>query len=102
MKKIWDEGRCALNGWLSIPSAFSAEILAAQGYDSISIDLQHGIIDYQAAVGMLQAMRASDVVPIVRVPWLDPTQDIAVYQLHSIYLDKTSIYYCRRQGARGK
>ncbi len=72
LKQIWAEGRCALNGWLSIPSAFSAEIMAAQGYDSIGIDLQHGIVDYQAAVTMLQAMRASDVVPIVRVPWLDP------------------------------
>ncbi|MFT4161014.1 HpcH/HpaI aldolase family protein [Shinella sp.] len=72
LKRIWTEGRCALNGWLSIPNAFSAEIMAEQGYDSIGIDLQHGIIDYQAAVGMLQAMRASDVVPIVRVPWLDP------------------------------
>ncbi|ANL51030.1 pyruvate/phosphoenolpyruvate kinase family protein (plasmid) [Rhizobium phaseoli] len=72
LKKIWDDGRCALNGWLSIPNALSAEIMAEQGYDSIGIDLQHGIVDYQAAVGMLQAMRASDVVPLMRVPWLDP------------------------------
>jgi len=72
LKQIWTEGGCALNGWLSIANSFSAEIMADQGYDSIGIDLQHGIVDYEAAVGMLQAMRASGVVPLVRVPWLDP------------------------------
>ena len=72
LRQIWAEGGCALNGWLSIANSFTAEIMAAQGYDSICIDLQHGIIDYQAAVGMLQAMRSSDAVPLVRVPWLDP------------------------------
>lgn len=70
--QLWAEGKPTLNGWLSIGNAFSAEIMAAQGYDSIGIDLQHGVVDYQAAVGMLQAMRASGVVPIVRVPWLEP------------------------------
>lgn len=69
---LWSDGRSVLNGWLSIANAFSAEIMAEQGYDSITIDLQHGIVDYQAAVSMLQAMRASGVVPLVRVPWLDP------------------------------
>ncbi|MDT6942418.1 aldolase/citrate lyase family protein [Brucella pseudogrignonensis] len=72
IKKVWSEGGCVLNGWLSIANAFSAEIMAEQGYDSIGIDLQHGIVDYQAAVSMLQAMRASGIVPLIRVPWLDP------------------------------
>jgi 4-hydroxy-2-oxoheptanedioate aldolase len=71
LKEIWASERGAVNGWLSIASAFSAEIMAAQGYDSLTIDLQHGIIDYQAAVAMLQAMRASAVTPLVRPAWLD-------------------------------
>lgn len=74
IRKIWSEGRCVLNGWLSIANSFSPEIMAEQGYDSIGIDLQHGIVDYQAAVSMLQGMRASGVVPLIRVPWLDPAQ----------------------------
>lgn len=72
IKHLWERNRPAINGWLSIANAFTAEIMAEQGYDSITIDLQHGIVDYQAAVGMLQAMRASDVTPLARVPWLDP------------------------------
>jgi len=72
VKALWERDQPALNGWLSIGNSFSAEIVAAQGYDSITVDLQHGIVDYAAAVTMLQAVRASGVTPIVRVPWLDP------------------------------
>jgi 4-hydroxy-2-oxoheptanedioate aldolase len=72
LKQLWAEGRPAINGWLSIGNSFTAEIMAAQGYDSIGIDLQHGVVDYPAAVTMLQALQGSDVVPLVRVPWLEP------------------------------
>ena len=72
VKQRWAEGRPVLNGWLSIANSFSAEIMAAQGYDSVTIDMQHGIVGYDGAVPMLQAMRASGVTPLVRVPWLDP------------------------------
>ena len=68
----WAANEPVLNGWLSIACPFTAEIMAAQGYDSITIDLQHGLIGYETATVMLQAMRASDVTPLVRVPWLDP------------------------------
>ena len=71
LKSMWSDNRASLNGWLSIASPFSAEILAEQGYDSITIDMQHGILSYKDVVPMLQAMRASDVVPLVRVPWLE-------------------------------
>lgn len=72
LKTLWAEGGAAVNGWLSVGSPFTAEIMAAQGYDSLTIDLQHGVIDYAQAVTMLQAMRASGVTPLARVPWLDP------------------------------
>jgi 4-hydroxy-2-oxoheptanedioate aldolase len=68
----WSAGKPVINGWLSIACPFTAEIMAAQGYDSITIDLQHGLIGYEVATTMLQAMRASAVTPLVRVPWLDP------------------------------
>lgn len=72
MKRIWSNGAAVLNGWLSIANPFTAEIMASQGYDSITVDLQHGIVDYQTAVSMFQAMAASGITPIARVPWLDP------------------------------
>jgi 4-hydroxy-2-oxoheptanedioate aldolase len=72
LKEAWDAGRPTLNGWLSIGNPFTAEIMAAQGYDSLTVDVQHGALDYSMALPMLQAMRASGVVPMARVPWLEP------------------------------
>lgn len=72
LKEIWAQGRPTINGWLSIGNPFTAEIMAAQGYDSITVDVQHGALDYSMLLPMLQAMRASGVVPMARVPWLEP------------------------------
>ena len=70
IRSRWSEGKPVINGWLSMACSFSAEIMAAQGYDSLTIDLQHGFVGYEAATSMLQALRASGVTPMVRVPWL--------------------------------
>mgnify|MGYP005709727129 FL=1 len=72
LKKIWDNGEYALNGWLSINNSFIAEIMSRQNYDTLTIDMQHGLIDYSDLIGMLQGITGSNVTPIVRVPWLDP------------------------------
>ena len=34
--------------------------------------MQHGVIDYQGMIPMLQAISTTPTVPVVRVPWLDP------------------------------
>lgn len=72
LREIWKEGRPVLNGWLSVGNSFTAEIMAAQGYDSITIDIQHGALDYSTALLMFQAIRGSGVVPMARVPWREP------------------------------
>ena len=71
-RALWAQGRPVLNGWLSIGSPFTAEIMAAQGYDALTIDVQHGALDYADALVMLQAMRASGVFPLARAPWREP------------------------------
>jgi 4-hydroxy-2-oxoheptanedioate aldolase len=72
LREIWRSGGAAVNGWLAIPNGFSAETMAHQGWDTLSIDMQHGVIDYQAMVGMLQAISTTNTEPVVRVPWLEP------------------------------
>ncbi|MGF6529121.1 HpcH/HpaI aldolase family protein [Variovorax sp. PvP013] len=72
LRTLWQSGGAAINGWLAIPNSFSAETMAHQGWDSLTIDLQHGVVDYQAMVPMLQAISTTDTVPVVRVPWLEP------------------------------
>jgi 4-hydroxy-2-oxoheptanedioate aldolase len=67
-----DAGKKFVNGFCSAPSSIIAELLARQGFDSITIDLQHGLIDYQTSLTMLQSIAAIGVPSICRIPWNDP------------------------------
>ncbi len=73
VKKLWREGKPAIGGFLSIPHAFAAEVMAHTGLDWLCIDMQHGCIDYSDAVNMLTAISTTAVTPIVRVPWNEPS-----------------------------
>ena len=72
VKAIWAAGKVVINGWLAIPSGYSAEVMAQCGFDSITVDMQHGVQDYQSMVACLQATQARPVTPMVRVPWNEP------------------------------
>jgi 4-hydroxy-2-oxoheptanedioate aldolase len=72
LRTLWKNDQAAVNGWLAIPNSFSAETMAHQGWDTLTIDLQHGVIDYAQMVTMLQAISTTQTVPVVRVPWLEP------------------------------
>jgi 4-hydroxy-2-oxoheptanedioate aldolase len=72
LKQLWASGKSAVNGWLAIPSGFSAEVIAQCGFDAVTVDIQHGVQDYQSMVQCFQAMQAHPVTPMVRVPWNEP------------------------------
>jgi 4-hydroxy-2-oxoheptanedioate aldolase len=72
------ENRPIINGWLAIPSSYSAEIMGHQGYDAVTVDLQHGMIDFASALAMLQALSATPAVPLVRVADSTPAQIMRV------------------------
>lgn len=72
LHRLWSEGRTALSAWLSIPSAWTAELISRLGFDVVTIDMQHGLIDFQTALGMLQGIGNTAAVPMVRLPWNDP------------------------------
>ena len=74
LKEIFKSGKSAVNGWLQIPNSFTAELMANQNWDSLTLDMQHGVIDYPNAVGMLQAISSTKVVPMARVNWNEPGQ----------------------------
>ena len=74
LKQMFKEGKPIINGWLQIPSAFSAEVMAHQGWDSCTIDMQHGVIDYSNALPMLQSISTTNVTPLARVNWNEPGQ----------------------------
>ncbi len=72
IRKTWQEGGAVVNGWLSLPNSFAAEVMGHCGWDSVTVDLQHGLSDLSDAVPMLQALSATPVTPLTRVPSLEP------------------------------
>ena len=72
LKQRISEGKACVNGWLAIPSGFSAEVMAQCGWDTVTVDMQHGVQDYLSMVQCFQAMQAHPVTPLVRVPWNEP------------------------------
>ena len=74
LKELFKAGKPIINSWLAIPSSFSAEVMSNQGWDSVTIDMQHGLIDYPNAVNMLQAISTTNTTPLARVNWNEPGQ----------------------------
>ena len=72
-RTILMSGGEVVTGWLAIPSSISAELMARQGFDALTVDMQHGAIDYVDAIPMLQAISTTDATPFVRAPWNDPS-----------------------------
>jgi 4-hydroxy-2-oxoheptanedioate aldolase len=73
VKRKWRDGQATTGAWLSIPSSYSAEMMAHMGLDWLCVDMQHGMIDYTDAVQMFMAISTTDTIPFVRVPWNEPS-----------------------------
>lgn len=112
VKAKWASGEVTFGAWLSIPSSFSAEIMANQGFDWVCVDMQHGVLDYQVALTMLQAIGATATIPFVRVPWNEPgiigkaldagAMGVIIPMVNSVAEAKQAVAACRYfpQGAR--
>lgn len=72
LKQLLSHGTPILNAWLSIPSSYVAEGAGHQGFHSVTVDLQHGLIGFETAVSMLQAISATAATPLVRSPSKEP------------------------------
>lgn len=72
VKQFWSGEKPVLHGLLSDGSPFTAENMAAQGNDAISIDMQQCLLDCSGILPMSQAMRASRVALGAQAPWRGP------------------------------
>jgi 4-hydroxy-2-oxoheptanedioate aldolase len=72
LKARLKSGKACVNAWLAIPSGFSAECMAQCGFDSVTVDMQHGVQDYLSMVQCFQAMDKHPITPLVRIPWNEP------------------------------
>ena len=86
LKQLWKEGKTAINAWLTIPRAWTAETMSHTGFEAITSDMPQGLADYQTTLSMLHAISTTDAVPLARVPWNEPATimrllDAGVYGL---------------------
>jgi 4-hydroxy-2-oxoheptanedioate aldolase len=72
LKTHFASGGTAVNGWCAIPSPITAEIMGRAGFDTVTVDLQHGLIDYQMALTMVQVLQGLPAPVLARVPWNEP------------------------------
>jgi len=72
LRKLWAAGKAATNVWCHIPSSYATEMIAHQGWDSLTVDTQHGPIGFSEMTAMLTAIATTPAVPLVRVSWNNP------------------------------
>jgi 4-hydroxy-2-oxoheptanedioate aldolase len=71
VRQRWADGEVALNAWSTFAGA-SAELLAATGFDAVTVDLQHGEATLAILGEIVAAIDRGGAVPFARVPWNDP------------------------------
>ena len=72
LRELFAGGKPSVGGWCVIPSPFAAELMGRAGFDWVCIDMQHGLVGYDALVPMLQALELTGTPAFVRVPWNQP------------------------------
>ena len=64
-------GQATLNGWCSIPEPTVAEIMALQPWDTLTVDLQHGLLDFQRALDLIRTIQGHGKPTLARIPSLE-------------------------------
>ena len=72
IRQLWANGKPALNCWITLPGTLAAEMLAHQGWDSLTVDLQHGGSDFASMCAMFAAISTTNTAPLMRVAWNTP------------------------------
>jgi 4-hydroxy-2-oxoheptanedioate aldolase len=66
-------GKPQIGLWCSIPSNYTAEVLAGAGFDWLLLDTEHTPVDIETVVTQLQAVAPYPTTAVVRVPSNDKT-----------------------------
>lgn len=66
VRELVGAGRTVVNAWMACDSSYAAEALSHSGFDSVTVDLQHGMLGRERAVALLQAISSGPAVPMAR------------------------------------
>lgn len=70
-KEALRAGKPQIGLWGSIPSSYTAEVVAGAGFDWFLIDTEHTPADIENVLAQVYAISAYPTAPVVRVPWND-------------------------------
>lgn len=62
------EGEILFTAWSSIPDALTVEVVAYQGFDAVTLDMQHGAHHEDSVVRSISPILGAAKHPVVRVP----------------------------------
>jgi 4-hydroxy-2-oxoheptanedioate aldolase len=69
-----ESGVPAVGAWLSLESEQLAETLSYAGFDTVTVDVQHGMFDLGRAIALLRAVAAGPATPMARCSSHDPAE----------------------------
>jgi 4-hydroxy-2-oxoheptanedioate aldolase len=61
-------GETVYTGWCGLPAPIIVETLAREGFNTVTVDQQHGLWDTAATAIGIASIRAAGAAPVVRVP----------------------------------
>lgn len=67
-KKLLREGKPAVGIWINMPSVVGVEALASVGWDWLTLDVEHGCMDYETQQNLFIAIGANGTMPLARIP----------------------------------
>ena len=78
MKKI------ITNAWMMLDNPMGAEMFAKAGFDSVTVDLQHGLHDIQSTINCFRGISLHGAEPWVRIADNDPSMITKVLDLGAV------------------
>ena len=68
VKRALREGRPVVGTWLSLGSVTAARFLARMGFDYLTVDVEHSLVNVETTTHMIGSIADAGCVPLVRVP----------------------------------
>src|ERR671916_3408749 len=65
---LFRRGEPAITAWCGLPDPTVCGVLARENFDAITIDMQHGAIDFAATIRAIPLVAAAGKPALVRIP----------------------------------
>src|SRR5437870_11475182 len=68
VKRALKEGKPSVGTWLSLGSITAARFMARTGFDWLTVDIEHSLVDWETATHMFAAIAEPGCIALARVP----------------------------------